>query len=419
VSALAAEAPFAPRLLAGLRRDRPVPLAEHLARHGALDERRLSSLPGLLEAAGLRGCGGAGFPVARKVAAVAARRGRPVVVVNAAEGEPLSGKDKVLLRHVPHLVLDGAVALAAAAGAGEVVIAVAASASTERAVLAAALAERRSQRVDVSLAAVPDGFVAGEETALLHFLNGGPALPTLTPPRPFERGLDGRPTLVQNAETAAHVALIARHGTAWFRSVGTRAEPGSALFTVSGAVARPGVHEAPLGVPLTELVDLAGGATSKPGAVLVGGYFGTWFGAADARALTLDEVCLASRGGGLGARAIALLPSDACGVAETARVARYLAGESAGQCGPCVNGLGAIAAALEQTARLTGGDQRARIARWCRMVNGRGACRHPDGAVRFVASALDVFADEFSSHSVHRRCRHRGERVLPIPSRAR
>jgi NADH:ubiquinone oxidoreductase subunit F (NADH-binding) len=419
VSALTAEAPFAPRLLAGLRHDRPVLLAEHLARHGALDERRLSSLPELLEAAGLQGRGGSGFPVARKIAAVNAQRSRPVVVINAAEGEPLSGKDKVLLRHVPHLVLDGAVALAAAVGARDAVIAVAASRTTERAVLEAALAEHMQRRLEIRVTAVPDGFVAGEETALLHFLNGGPALPTLTPPRPFERGVDGRPTLVQNAETAACAALIARHGPAWFRLVGTGAEPGSALFTVSGGVLRPGVREAPLGIPLTELIDLAGGTASKPGAILVGGYFGTWFGAADARTLTLEDACLAPRGGGLGARAIVVLPSDACGVIETARVVRYLAGQSAGQCGPCVNGLAAIAAALEQTARLAGDDQRARIARWCRMVTGRGACRHPDGAVRFVASALDVFADEFAAHSVHRRCTHAGARVLPIPERAR
>jgi NADH:ubiquinone oxidoreductase subunit F (NADH-binding) len=419
VSALIAEAPFVPRLLAGLRHDRPVLLAEHLARHGALEERRLSSLPELLEAAGLKGRGGSGFPVARKVAAVAAQRGRPVVVINAAEGEPLSGKDKVLLRHVPHLVLDGAILLAAAVGARDLVIAVSTSQTTERAVLEAALAERRPRRREVRVATVPDGFVAGEETALLQYLNGGPALPTSTPPRPFERGVDGRPTLVQNAETAACVALIARHGPSWFRTVGTSSEPGSALFTVSGSVARPGVREAPLGIPLTELIDLAGGMTSKPGAVLVGGYFGTWFGATDARTLTLDDASLAARGGGLGARAIAVLPGDACGVTETASVARYLAGESAGQCGPCVNGLAAIATALEQTARLAGDDQRPRIARWCRMVAGRGACRHPDGAVRFVASALDVFAGEFAAHSVDRRCTHTGARVLPIPERAR
>src|SRR4029077_21248309 len=156
-------------------------------------------------------------------------------------------------------------------------------------------------RIAVRIAAVPDGFVAGEETALVHHLNGGPAVPTLTPPRPFERGVDGRPTLIQNAETVAHVALIARFGPDWFRRLGTRDEPGSSLFTVSGAVRRPGVHEAEMGTPLRELIALAGGATKSPQAFLIGGYFGTWFTASDAASLTLEEACLAPRGGGLGA----------------------------------------------------------------------------------------------------------------------
>lgn len=395
------------RLLAGIHRDRPVSLAEHVSRHGRLDLQS-GSLHALLDASGLQGRGGAAFPVARKLAAVAAQRGRPFVVVNATEGEPLSGKDKVLLRHVPHLVLDGAAVLAAELGADEAVVAVASAAKSEAAALVAAVAERRTHRIDgrirIEVAAVPDRFVAGEETALVHFLNGGPAVPRTTPPRPFERGIAGRPTLVQNAETVAYAALVARHGPAWFRGLGTSSEPGPALFTVSGAVRRPGVHEAALGIPLLELIELAGGPSAVPQAVLVGGYFGTWFTAAGARELTLDEACLAPRGGGLGARAVFVLPADVCGVAETARVARFLAEQGAGQCGPCVHGLAAIATALERTARLERIEERARIARWCRQVEGRGACRHPDGAVRFVASALDVFAAEFDAHCTHGRC---------------
>jgi NADH:ubiquinone oxidoreductase subunit F (NADH-binding) len=407
------------RLLAGIHEDRAVSLREHLARHGALEIARGATLSQLVEASGLQGRGGAAFPVARKLAAVRARRGRPVVVVNATEGEPLSGKDKVLLRHVPHLVLDGAVALAAELRTADVVVAVSRNAHDERSALVAAVNERKTHRVDrradINVVTVPDRFVAGEETALVQHLNGAPAQPTLVPPRPFERGVDGRPTLVQNAETVAHVALIARHGPSWFRRVGTPAEPGSALFTVSGSVRRPGVYEAGLGIPLVELIELAGGLAKTPQAVLVGGYFGTWFSAAAARTLTLDDACLLPRGGSLGARAIAVLADDACGVVETARVARYLAEQSAGQCGPCMHGLAAIAGALERAARPEAVDERQRIARWCAQVDGRGACRHPDGAVRFVASALDVFATEFEAHSVHRRCTSDGALVLPIP----
>jgi NADH:ubiquinone oxidoreductase subunit F (NADH-binding) len=417
-SAPLAEPARVPRLLAGIHHGRAVALAEHLSRHGRLER---PSLRALLEASGLQGRGGAAFPVARKVADVAARRGKPVVVVNATEGEPLSGKDKVLLRHVPHLVLDGAVALAAELGTNDVVVAVARAARTEAGVLATAVEERRARRLDgrvrVEIVAAPDRFVAGEETALVQHLNGGAALPTFVPPRPSERGVDGRPTLVQNAETVAHVALIARHGAPWFRRAGTAAEPGTALFTVSGAVRRPGVHEAELGIPLLDLLDLAGGASAQAQAVLMGGYFGTWFSAADARQLTLDDGCLARRGGALGARAVFVLPEHVCGVAESASVVRYLAEQSAGQCGPCVHGLAAIAGALERTTRLEAGDERARIARWCDQVDGRGACRHPDGAVRFVASALKVFAAEFDAHGRQRRCTRTVARVLPIPGR--
>ena len=396
MSALAqSDRTYAPRLLAGVRAERALSLAEHLARHGRLEPGPAPSLAGLLAASGLQGRGGGAFPVERKLAAVAARPGRAVVLVNAAEGEPLSGKDKALVRHVPHLVLDGAVALAAELGTPDVVVAVSRAAKAERAALATAVSERRALRLDgraaVEVVAVPDRFVAGEETALVHFLNGGPARPTLAPPRPFERGVGGRPTLVQNAETVAHVALLARHGAAWFRRAGTHAEPGTALFTVTGAVRRPGVYEGELGLPLVDLLDRAGGTERRPQAFLVGGYFGTWLRAADTPGLTLDDACLRGYGAALGARVVAVLPEGASGLAESARIARFLADESAGQCGPCVNGLAAIAGAMERVARGDRGDARERLARWCAQVEGRGACRHPDGAVRFVASALEVF----------------------------
>lgn len=412
-----------PRLLAGLKPHRQLSLGEHLALHGslALGERR--PLFPLLEASGLRGRGGAGFPTARKLHAVAGCRGRPIVLVNATEGEPLSDKDKALLRHLPHLVLDGAVLLAAELRTREVVLAIAETARAELAAIASALVERRSRqhdgRIRIEVVSVPDRFIAGEETALVQYLNGGPALPTFTPPRPYERGIGKRPTLVQNAETVAQVGLIARYGPDWFRQVGTESEPGSALFTLSGAVRRPGVLEAELGVPVRELVARAGGLTQRPRALLIGGYFGSWFDAADAAALTLDDACLNERGGGLGARAIAVLPAGACGLCETVQVANYLAQESAGQCGPCVNGLAALAGGLNRLAERPTGNEADAIKRWARQVQGRGACRHPDGAARFIASAIDVFAAEIEHHHRHRRCPHPGVRLLHLPAEGR
>ena len=163
--------------------------------------------------------------------------------------------------------------------------------------------------------------MSGEETALIQFLNGGPPKPTFTPPRPFERGVGGAPTLVQNVETLAHLALIARFGPAWFRELGTATEPGTTLVTISGAVARPGIHEVARGAPLRELIAAAGGATEHISAYLVGGYFGTWFADAAADELLLHDEDLARRGGGLGAGVVVALPASTCAVAEVARVA--------------------------------------------------------------------------------------------------
>ena len=409
-----------PRLLAGLKPHRRLSLGEHLAEYGRLGPPERVSLFSLLHASGLRGRGGAGFPVARKLQAVAAGKGRPIVLVNATEAEPLSDKDKTLLRHLPHLVLDGAVLLAAELRTREVVLAVAETARTELAAIAAALTERRSVkhdgRIGIEVVTVPERFVAGEESALIRHVNGGPARPTLTPPRPSQEGIAKRATLVQNAETVAQVALIARHGPDWFRQVGTGSEPGSALFTLSGGVRMPGVIEAELGVPVRELILRAGGLTKRPRALLIGGYFGTWFRASEAGGLTLDETCLNERGGSLGARAIAVLPEGACGLCESVLVADYLARESAGQCGPCVNGLAALARGLRQLAESPAGGEGDAIRRWARQVRGRGACHHPDGATRFIISALEVFAPEIDAHGRQGRCPYPGARLLRLPA---
>jgi NADH:ubiquinone oxidoreductase subunit F (NADH-binding) len=185
--------------------------------------------------------------------------------------------------------------------------------------------------------------------------------------------------------------------------------------TISGAVREPGVYEIELGSPFAQLLTQAG-ADSSAQAYLVGGYFGTWVNASDLRGAALSNASLARFGASLGARAIVVLPADACGIVETARVTRYLAEQSAGQCGPCVHGLAAIAASLEQLVRRSrhtpdAGLLRRRLAQVAR----RGACRHPDGAVALVASALRVFSDELDRHLHGRRCTGHSRAVLPIP----
>jgi NADH:ubiquinone oxidoreductase subunit F (NADH-binding) len=413
-----------PRLLPARYGGGPAALRDHLARHGPLprcdgDPCRRDALITEVARAGLTGRGGGSFPAARKLAAVAAGRRRPIVIANGTEGEPASAKDQVLLAREPHLVLDGAVLAAEMVGAGHAVVVVH---HAVREIVEHAAAERRNARLDrigLRVLTAADRFVAGEASAVVHWVERGDPRPTRTPPRLSEHGLGGRPTLVQNVETLAHLALIARHGAAWFRSAGTPSEPGSMLVTLIGAVRRPGVYEVEIGMPIGQVLGLAGGPAAPLAALLLGGYFGTWVPWRAAATLPLSAAGLAALGAGPGAGLVAALPGDACGLAETARVARYLADESAGQCGPCVFGLGAMAGSLEALAR-GWGDDLGRLRHALDQVDGRGACRHPDGAVRMVRSALTVFSDEIDRHAGGW-CRGTGAAalfpVLPRPPR--
>ena len=186
--------------------------AAHLERYGPLPTWTDDLIEDVL-ASGLRGRGGAGFPTGTKLAAVAAQRRSPVVVANGTEGEPTSGKDKALLRHAPHLILDGVEQSALALGARQAIVCVDRNEQDLVAILERAIDERRPvRRVGIEVRDAPDRYVAGEESALVHWLNGGDAKPTFVPPRPFERGVRGRPTMISNVETYAHIALVARYG---------------------------------------------------------------------------------------------------------------------------------------------------------------------------------------------------------------
>jgi NADH:ubiquinone oxidoreductase subunit F (NADH-binding) len=385
------------RLLAGTRDDRPLSWAEHRALHGeppAGDALLLDEIA----TAGLRGRGGASFPTGAKLRAVSARRGPRSVLVNGAEGEPLSGKDRVLMRSAPHLVLDGALAAAKAIGARSIVVAVGQDARAVDA-LKTAVGERGVAKT-VAIAPVPEAYLAGEETALIRHLDGGALKPTTTPPLPFERGLGRRPTLVQNPETLAHLALILRHGPQWFREAGTLGHPGTALITLGGAVVRPGVQEIALGTPLLDVVEQAGGLTDDLRGILVGGYHGCWIPAAALDDLTLDDEGLAWYGASLAAGVIVLLGARACPVQEVTQIMSWLEGQSAHQCGPCSNGLPAIANELDAIGSgRDDGHGLVRVERWAGLIVRRGACRLPDGAARFLRSALEVFAAEFEQHA--------------------
>jgi NADH:ubiquinone oxidoreductase subunit F (NADH-binding) len=370
----------------------------------------------VLEQSGLRGRGGAWFPTARKWRGVA-RLGEEVpaiVVVNASEGEPLSAKDRTLIAHRPHLVIDGALIAAESVGADEVVVYLSRPARQAAGVIRHALRQRREARLrelPIHLVHTAHRYVAGESSAVVRRVNGGPAKPGFAPPHPSESGVDGRPTLVQNVETIANVALIARYGDGWFRECGTPSAPGTALTTLSGDVRFPGVYEVDLGSALLDVCNRAGGPLSPPSGALIGGYFGSWVGADQFAGLRLDP-----DGVTLGCGIVGVLGEATCPLGEAARVIRYLAAESAGQCGPCVHGLRAVAETMGRIAASDAdrGDV-VRVQRWSSMIAGRGACHHPEGAMHSVLSALEAFPEDLARHLEGRPCDGRGGHSLPQP----
>jgi NADH:ubiquinone oxidoreductase subunit F (NADH-binding) len=404
-----APTPHSARLLAA-----PAPdLATHLAVHGALP-----GLPGprvldLVERATLTGRGGAGFPTAVKLAAVAAARGPAVVVGNGGEGEPASRKDRELLHRAPHLVLDGLQLAARATGATDAFLYCHPEALGA---VRAALAERSAQRpaeLPVTVVAAATGFVAGQESAVVSQLDGGPAVPGFSRVRITERGYRGRPTLVQNVETLAHLALVVRHGG--------EAAGGTFLATVHLG-AGPRVWEVPLGLPLGDLLAAAvaapgpDGTPAGPdpdrfGAVLVGGYHGTWLPLPAAASAPLSRAGLAPWGASPGAGVIVPLAAADCGLDVTARIVRYLAAESARQCGPCQFGLPHLARLATEVA--AGGAGRPvpmstviALRRAVGLVEGRGACHHPDGTARLVRSAMTAFEQDVVLHTQGRCLAH-------------
>jgi NADH:ubiquinone oxidoreductase subunit F (NADH-binding) len=375
--------PHMPRLLAA---EEPA-LATHQLQFGPLPKVIAAELISLLDDAGLSGRGGADFPTGRKIAAVTGRK--PVVVGNGAEGEPLSRKDTFLLTTAPHLVLDGLELAAGAVNADKVYLYLPTHLVPG---VTHALNERRATGLDrfkVTVVEAPNTFVAGEESALIRRIEGGPALPRDRTVVTAISGVGGRPTLVNNVETLAHIALIARFGPNWFRSVGGRNSPGSMLVTLSGTNAKQTVVEVPAGAPVAGLIP----HSESVRAVLIGGYHGTWV---PARALNSTGVS--------GVGIVHTLRVDECGLARTAEIADYLASQSARQCGPCRTGLPRLAELLGTLAYGRAENTHVReLRRLVGLVVGRGACRHPDGTARMIRSALQTFAADIEHHR-HRSC---------------
>jgi NADH:ubiquinone oxidoreductase subunit F (NADH-binding) len=350
-----------------------------------------------VDRSGLLGRGGAAFPLAVKLKTVrdAGRRGqRTILLANGEEGEPASVKDRWLLRNRPHLVLDG-VRLAARIVAAErayVYLSDPLSADAVETALAAAQTE-----LPITVVTVDPGYVAGEETAAVRAVNGGPAKPTDKPPRPFEHGVGGHPTLVSNVETLANLPFVQRHGAQEYRSVGTSASPGTLLATITGAGRAPALYELPHGVAFTDVLALHGVPADDVTGVLMGGYFAGLLNT-DVLDATLDHETMRRLGSGLGCGAVGILIDD-CPVAVAASVMAYFDRENAGQCGSCFNGTAAMSAVTSALRDgLATADDLTRLERWSVVLRGRGACATLDAATNVAATLLQQFPQVVARH---------------------
>ncbi len=371
----------------------PLDLGEELAR-GTYALPAHADVIAELEAAGLRGRGGAGFPAAIKWRTVAGAPGPRVVVANGEEGEPSSKKDAWLLLNRPHLVLDGLLLAARTVGADRAVVYL--SHAETVASVREAIAELPGSAGPVpEVHVVEPTYVAGEETAACRSINGGPALPLARPPRVCDEGVDGRPTLVSNVETLAHAAWISRNGAAAYRENGTAESPGTTLVTLTGACAAPGVYEVPFGLTVAELFEIAGGFTGEPAGFVMGGWFGGLLGPEHAATVCTYEAVRAA-GSGFGCGAITALPAGTDPLAVAADITAWYADESARQCGVCAKGTVAIRDVFAALRDGTASDKdRDDLARWGETLPGRGACAFLDGAAGWARTVRAEFPDRF------------------------
>jgi NADH:ubiquinone oxidoreductase subunit F (NADH-binding) len=372
-----------------------------------------------VESAGLRGRGGAAFPTGMKMRAVRDRPGPRFIVANGEEGEPASVKDRWLLRHRPHLVLDGLLLAAAAIEVDRAYVFVSDRSSAQQ--LAAAIAELPDGTLQIELATTTPAYVAGEETAVIRAIGGGPALPVDKPPRPFEEGIEGRPTMVANVETLANIPGIATYGAEAFRQVGTATSPGTFLLTLSGACPSPGLYEVPLGTTLRELPAQHERWSDQATGFLLGGFFGGVLGrrALDLR-LGYDEA--RAEGSGLGCGAIVVLGAEDCAVAAVADVMSYFERENAKQCGACIRGTAAMRDVVRALAQGTADVERVeRLRSWSMSLRERGACALLDGAAGLAGSLLREFPESVAQHlaSPCSRCAELVSDELPTTTRFR
>lgn len=375
-----------------------------------------------IDAAGLRGRGGAAFPTAtkwRSVAAHAAETDSDVhVVVNAAEGEPGTAKDRVLLRHDPYRVLEGLLVAMEVSGAVAGWVGI-----KERFPVTDRVVAARDEMVAagwhgadrVRVVPGPDDYLFGEESGLLEVIEGNAALPRIL--KPYDRGVFGdadgtqpNPTIVNNVETFAHVVRILEQGADAFRANGTEGHPGTLIATVTGDVERPQVVEVPTDTLLGELLEYCGAGEVR----IVASGVSTPLMTRDHLDLPLDADVLAQADGGLGSAGFTAYDPDRSAVAVTRSLAHFLADGSCGQCTACVTGTRAMAELLDELcAGIADASAIDALIARAEKAPEANRCFLPVGAMYVVLSAVQRFEDEFRAAIEHGVT---DDRPYPVPS---
>jgi NADH-quinone oxidoreductase subunit F len=382
-----------------------------------------------IKRAGLRGRGGAGFPTGVKWEKVLTHRvPERYFVCNAGEHEPGTFKDRFLLKTNPHPVLEGVLIAAHTVKAKAAYIYVNHEYVEELATLRKAAEQARAAGLlgknifetgldlDIEFVEGQGSYVAGEETAMLESMQGRPAMPRQKPPfYPTDFGLYGKPTLVNNVETLCNVPPLLRHGAAWFREVGTEKSPGTMLFSVSGAVVRPGVYELPMGTPIRTLIFECGGGVPDGRAVKAVFPGGPSFSmvTADQLDTPMDFETLKKAGTGLGSAGVIVVDDHTCMVGVALKYGNFFRVESCGQCPPCRMGTINLADLLQKIENGEGTEKDfATLLQLCGFVKGRGYCTVVTGASVLVESSLRLFRQEFEEHIVQKRCPYQPEAAM-------
>jgi len=375
----------------------------------------------LIKRSGLRGRGGAGFPTGTKWDKVLHHRiAERYFVCNAGEHEPGTFKDRYLLKESPHQLLEGCLIAAHTVGAKASFIYINHEYEEERANMAKAMDQARAKGLlgknilgsgldlEVELFSGQGSYVAGEETAMLESMQGRPAMPRQKPPfYPTDFGLYGKPTLVNNVETLCNIPRIVVNGPGWFTQVGTEKCPGTMLFSLSGAVNRPGIYEMPMGTPLRRLIEDCGGgvpAGRKIKAVFPGGPSFAMV-TADQLDLPMDFDSLKKAGTGLGSAGVIVVDDATCMVARTLAFSNFFKNESCGQCPPCRMGTINLATLMTKIEQGEGTQKDLdSLLQLCGFVKGTGYCTLVTGAAVLVQSSLRLFRHESEEHIALKRC---------------